>query len=157
MSRHGDQYTQRVQPRPARTPMTREQVRQLGREVGFWTGILGYFGGALMAWAFNLSFFLATHRPTDSTAKPIGWLVGAGAAIGVLLTMFIVARFLRAIKYPDRSFRMASSASAFGDVARGTTAGAGAAVVFLLVAVYAMCVVLMWVLASVVLIAAIAT
>jgi hypothetical protein len=128
---------------PKDGPLTREEARAYGRKVGGLTGILGYFGGALGAWAVNFAIGRASDPRTGDT------IVGVLAGIAVVM-LFAMWRFWQ--PYKGRPFRMSA-----GSAAIGTGVSFGAAVTCLLVVVYAGTVILMWVLACAFLIFVVAT
>lgn len=129
-------------------PLTRDEVRAYGRKVGTFTGLLGYFGGAIGAWAVNF----AAGRASDPRAGDT--VLGALAGIAVVM---LVAMRLFWKPYQGRPFSARRMAHAGIDVPIGVAHGFGAAVTGLLVVVYAGTVLLMWVLGCALLILAVAT
>jgi hypothetical protein len=80
--------------------MNNQDIKRLGRIVGTITGIVGYFSGALGAWAlFVITETQKGKQPLKNSyvAHPSGKIVFFGASGGVLLTIlaltFIVWRF----------------------------------------------------------------
>jgi hypothetical protein len=132
---------------PSSGPLARDEVRTYGRRVGSFTGLLGYFGGAIGAWAVNF----AAGRASDPRA---GYIV-LGALAGIAVVM-LFAMWLFWKPYRDRPFRVEDTARAAGSAGIGVGQSFGAAVTALLVVVYAGTVILMWVLACAFLIFAVA-
>jgi hypothetical protein len=123
--------------------LSREEVRTYGRQVGGLTGLLGYFGGALGAWAVNFAAGEAVHP------RPLNTIIGALAGIAVVM---VFAMWVFWKPYRGRPFSVS-----WVSVVTNTGQSFGAAVTALLVVVYAGTVVLMWVLACAFLIIAVAT
>jgi hypothetical protein len=130
---------------PSTGPLTRDEVRAYGRLVGRFTGLLGYFGGAIGAWAVNFAVGRASDPRTGDTV--LGVL--AGIAVVMLFGMWLFWK-----PYRGRPFSVAKGVPAG---VRGVGVGFGAAVTGLLVLVYAGTVILMWVLACAALIFIVAT
>lgn len=130
---------------PGRTsgPLARNEVRAYGRKVGLFTGLLGYFGGAIGAWAANF----AAGRASDPVAGYTVPGVLAGIAVVMLFAMWLFWR-----PYRGRPFSAQRIADAGAGLLPGVGVGLGAAVTALLVMVYAGTVLLMWVLACAVLV-----
>jgi hypothetical protein len=136
--------------RPKNGPLSREEVRAYGRKVGTFTGLLGYFGGAIGAWAANMAF-----NPNINTASNGGDDV-AGAIVGVAVTMLLAMWIFRYRGRPWQSERAKNAGEVVRGIGPGVAVGFGAGVTMLLVVVYAGTVVLMWVLACAFLIFAVA-
>lgn len=131
-------------------PLTREEVRAYGRKVGSFTGLLGYFGGAIGAWAANMAF-----NPNINTGSN-GADDVAGAIAGIAVTMLFAMWVFRYRGRPFKTQRAADTAAGVGEALKDTALAFGAAVTVLLVVVYAGTVMLMWVLACAFLIFAVA-
>jgi len=128
-------------------PLTRDEVRAYGRQVGTFTGLLGYFGGAICARAVNFAAGRASDPRTGDTVL--------GALTGIAVVMLFA---MRLFWKPNRGrpFRVQDTARAWRAVGAGIGQGFGAAATGLLVVVYAGTVILMWVLACPLLIFAVA-
>ena len=159
MRRKYQRYKKRRSYRSHGRPLSRDEVKQIGRQVGYVTGFVCYFTGAMGAYCLNMVAYLLTSssgHPIASGQTPNGALVGIGAFLGIIVTMVVVAFVVKAFDYPGRSFRMANASAATGSLVTSTAQGAGMAVTIFVMMLAALTVFMMWMLASIFLIAAIA-
>jgi hypothetical protein len=133
-------------------PLTPSEVKEYGRRVGWITGFFGYLPASLCGGLLNQLF---AHNPTATTPHNNDPAV-IGASIGIILMLISAMIGVWIFKYPGRVFRVESSPSAFANAMFGLLHGATGVLLAFIIIVYAMGVVLMWLMAAGLLIFAIA-
>lgn len=125
-------------------PMSRGEIKELGRKVGVVTGLVGYFSGAFGAWSlYVLSCAASGHFPRQP--DPGSVIVLTGAILGVVLTMIVATRVIWRSRYREKSFRISGA----WDAARGVFSGVFAVITtFVVVVTYAFGALTMWILSA---------
>jgi len=136
--------------------LTRQEVKEMGHQVGWKVGWLGYLSAVLGAWAwYELTRFLSTgHNPfKEQVAHPTTGGYISGAILGVLLTLAGTTIWVWKMDYSGRPFQMEDAGAS---MAAGVAQGVGAFFTLVIMIMYALTIWLMWVLGAAMLIAVVA-
>jgi hypothetical protein len=133
-------------------PLSRDEVKEIGRSAGRITGGLGYFTGIFGAWAlYILTRFLSTGQNPfkEAEAHPTVAVYVTGVIIGIVLTLICATVWGKHDRFPRRPYKMAGSG---GSIAAGMFEGFAAFVALVVMILYALTVGFMWLLGTVVVI-----